>query len=159
MCFSPRQGCRLLFCSPLGMGPKKDQNGDYALTIPLGAKKLPTISSEDIGKCALGIFKKGKEFIGKTVGIAGEHLSGDEMAAAFSRALGKTVRYVAVEPAVYRSFGFPGADDLGNMFQFNRDFDDAFRKPRNIEFARSINPNLQTFDTWLAKNKTRIPID
>ncbi|MGZ5440569.1 MAG: NmrA family NAD(P)-binding protein [Thermoanaerobaculia bacterium] len=61
--------------------------------------------------------------IGKRVGIAGEHLSGSEMAAALSKAIGEEVRYNAVAPEVFRSFGFPGADDVGNMFQFKRDFE------------------------------------
>lgn len=142
-----------------GMGPKKDQAGTYALTLPLGDKKLPSISAEDIGRCALGVFKNGQAYIGKTVGIAGEHLSGGEMAAAFSKVLGQAVRYNAIEPSVYRSFGFPGADDLGNMFQFNRDFDEDFRGARSVEFSKGLNPNLQSFETWLAQNKNRFPIE
>ena len=50
---------------------------------------LSGIAAEDIGRCAYGIFKREREFIGKTVGIAGEHLTGAQMAAAFGRALGK----------------------------------------------------------------------
>ncbi|MCX6164791.1 MAG: NmrA/HSCARG family protein, partial [Ignavibacteriae bacterium] len=57
-----------------GMGPKKGPDGKLSITIPMGDKKLPGIAAEDIGKCAYGIFKKGNEYIGKTVGIAGEHL-------------------------------------------------------------------------------------
>ena len=141
-----------------GMEPTKDQTGRHAITFPMGDKKLPGIAAEDIGKCAFGIFKKGTEFVGKTVGIAGEHLTGEQMAAAFSRTLGIDVHYNAVDPEVYRSFGFPGADDLGNMFQFKRDFDTEFQRPRNIEFSRSLNPTLQSFETWLAANKSRIPV-
>src|SRR5882672_2305079 len=141
-----------------GMGPKKGPDGKLAITLPLGTKKLASISSEDIGKCAYGIFKKGAEYIGKTVGIAGEHLSGAQMASALTRALGKDVAYNAVPPEVFRSFGFPGADDLGNMFQFNRDFADAFRAPRNPDIARGLNPSLLTFDAWLAQNKGSIPL-
>jgi hypothetical protein len=92
------------------------------------------------------------------VAIAGEHLSGAEMAGALSRALGKEIRYNNVPPEVYRSFGFPGADDLGNMFQFKRDFNDYFRGVRDLEFTRSLNPELQSFDQWLARNKDQIPI-
>ena len=142
-----------------GMGPKKDEGGRYALTLPMGEKKFPSISAEDIGRCAFGIFKNGQAYIGKTVGIAGEHLSGGEMAAAFSRALGREVRYNAIEPAVYRSFGFPGADDLGNMFQFFRDFDHYFRGARGIEFSKGLNPKLESFESWLAQNKGRIPLE
>ena len=141
-----------------GMGPKKGPDGKLAITLPMGDKKLPGIAAEDIGKCAYGIFKRGREFIGKTVGIAGEHLTGTQMAAAFSKALGQEVRYNAVPPEVYRGFGFPGAEDLGNMFQFKRDFEEYFCGARNLAFSRSINPALQTFEAWLAANQDRIPL-
>ncbi len=142
-----------------GSGPQRGPDGKLAITFPLGDKKLPGIAAEDIGKCAYGIFKKGREFIGKSVGIAGEHLTGAQMAAALTKALGQEVGYNAVEPDVYRSFGFPGADDLGNMFQFKRDFEKDFCGARNLDFARSLNPALQTFEQWLAQNKDRIPLD
>ena len=142
-----------------GMGPKKGADGKLAITFPMGDKKLPGIAAEDIGRCAYGVFKKGSELIGKTVGIAGEHLTGSQMAAAFSTALGKEVAYNAVPPEVYRSLGFPGAEDLGNMFQFKRDFEEYFCGARNLAVARSLNPSLQTFEQWLAQNKSRIPIE
>ncbi|WDT77309.1 MAG: NmrA/HSCARG family protein [Candidatus Manganitrophus sp.] len=142
-----------------GMGPKKGPDGKLAITMPMGDKKLPGIAAEDIGKCALGIFKKGREYIGKTVGIAGEHLTGAQMAASLTKALGREVRYNDVPPEVYRSFGFPGADDLGNMFQFKRDFNDDFCAARNLAVSRALNPKLQTFDQWLAQAKNRIPLE
>jgi len=142
-----------------GLGPKKGPDGKLYLTFPMDDKKLPGIASEDIGKCAYGIFKRGHEFIGKKVGIAGEHLTGAEMAAAMSKALGQEVHYNAVTPEKYRGFGFPGAEDLGNMFQFKRDFNEYFCGVRSPEFSRSLNPELQTFDAWLAKNKDLIPLD
>lgn len=142
-----------------GMGPKKGPDGKLAITFPMGGKKLPGIAAVDIGRCAYGVFKKGQELIGKTVGIAGEHLTGAQMAAALTKALGREVRYNDVPPEVYRGFGFPGADDLGNMFQFKRDFEEYFCGARNPDVARSLNPALQTFDVWLARNKGRIPLE
>jgi uncharacterized protein YbjT (DUF2867 family) len=142
-----------------GMGPKKGDDGKIALTFPMGDKKLPGMAAEDIGKCAYGLFKKGPEFIGKSVGITGEKLTGKQMAAELSKALGKDVVYNNVPPEVYRSFGFPGADDLGNMFQFKRDFESDFCGARSVEFSRSLNPRLQSFSDWLAKNKGKIPLE
>lgn len=142
-----------------GMGPKKGPDGKLAFTLPMGEKKLPGIAAEDIGKCALGLFKKGQESIGKTIGIAGEHLTGAQMAEALTKALGQAVRYNAVTPEAYRSFGFPGAEDLANMFQFKRDFQEVFCGVRNPEVARALNPSLQTFEQWLARNKSRIPVE
>jgi uncharacterized protein YbjT (DUF2867 family) len=142
-----------------GMGPKKNDDGTYGFVLPMGDRKFPSIAVEDIGRCAYGIFKAGKEFIGKTVGIAGEFLTGAEMAAALSKALGKDVRHNAVPPAVYRTFGFPGADDMGNMFQFNHDFSDVFLAARDLNLSRRLNPSLQTFSQWLTVNKDRVPLE
>ncbi len=142
-----------------GMGPKKGPDGKLAITMPMDDKKLPGIAAADIGTCAYSIFKDSGEWIGRTVGIAGEHLTGAQMAAAFSKALGKEGCYNAVPPEVYRSFGFPGADDLGNMFQFKRDFEEYFCGARSIETSRALNPNLLTFEAWLAENKGRIPLE
>jgi len=142
-----------------GLGPKKGPDGKLALTLPMADKKLPGIAAEDIGKCAYGVFKRGKEFVGKSVGIAGEHLTGAQMAAAMGKALGQEVRYNGVTPAVFRSFGFPGAEDLGNMFQFKAEFERDFCGARDLGFSRSLNPELQSFATWLQANKSRIPLE
>ena len=142
-----------------GMGPKKGQDGKLSITYPMADKRLSGIAAEDIGKCAYGIFKKGAELIGKTVGIAGEHLTGQEMASALTKALNQEVVYNAVSPEMYRSFGFPGADDLGNMFQFYQEFEEDFIRPRSIEFSRQLNPSLKSFEDWLAENAQRMPLE
>jgi uncharacterized protein YbjT (DUF2867 family) len=142
-----------------GMGPKPGPDGRLLFTLPMGDRKLPGIAAEDIGRCAYGVFKRGREYLGKTVGIAGEHLTGAQMAAALGRAFGREVRYNAITPEQYRALGFPGADDLGNMFQFKRDFEADFCGARSLEVSRSLNPALQTFAQWLARNKDRIALE
>jgi len=141
-----------------GMGPQKGPSDKLAIAFPMGDKKLPGIAAADIGACAYGVFRRGAEFRGKTVGIAGEHLTGAEMAAAFSKALGQEVQYIDLPPEVYRELGFPGADDLGNMFQFKRDFNEYYCGARDLGLSRMLHPGLQTFETWLAKNKSSIPL-
>ncbi len=141
-----------------GMGPKRGEDGKLSITIPMGEASLPGIAAEDIGRSALAIFKQGEQTIGRHIGISGEHLTGEEMAAAFSRVVGEEVRNNAVEPAVFRSFGFPGADDLGNMFQFKRDFEAQFRAARTVESTRALLPSVRTFDAWLTENRDRITI-
>jgi len=142
-----------------GVGPKMGPDGKLAITFPMGDKKLPGIASEDIGKSAYGIFKRGGEFIGKTIGVSGEQLTGVQMAVALTRALGREVRYNEVSPDAFRSFGFPGAEDWGNMFQFKRDFEHVYSGARSPEVTRSLNPSLQNFGQWLDQNKSRIPLD
>jgi uncharacterized protein YbjT (DUF2867 family) len=141
-----------------GMGPTAGPDGVLAITLPMGKARLPGMAAEDIGKCAFGIFKDPAAHIGKTVGVAGEHLTGEEMASAFAKAIGRPVRYNAVDPETYRGFGFPGADDLGNMFQFKRDFEEYYCGARPVAQSRELNPELQSFETWLARNREQIPI-
>jgi len=143
-----------------GMGPKKGADGKLALSVPMADKKLAGIAAEDIGKSAYAIFKKGPgATAGKRIGIAGEHLSGREIAAKFSKALGQQVDYSPMSFDVYRGLGFPGADDLGNMFQFYAEFEETLASARDVSKTRALNPELQTFDQWLARNKKNIPLE
>jgi uncharacterized protein YbjT (DUF2867 family) len=141
-----------------GLGPQRGEDGVLAITYPLGSVKMPSMAAEDIGRFAYQLFKDPDRFIGKTVGVAGEHLSGQEMADALGKALGEEVRYNEVPADVFRSFGFPGADDVGNMFQFKRDFENDYRGARDLALVHELTPGVQTFDAWLAQNKDRIPL-
>jgi uncharacterized protein YbjT (DUF2867 family) len=141
-----------------GMGPQRGEDGKLALNLPMGDRKLSGIAAEDIGRCAYGIFKENGDFVGKTVGIVGENLSGAEMAAALTEALREEVLYNAVPFDVYRGLGFPGADDLGNMFQVKHDFQEQYLANRDLDLSRRLNDDLQTFAAWLAANKDRISV-
>jgi uncharacterized protein YbjT (DUF2867 family) len=139
--------------------PKKGDDGGYSMTFPLGNAKLAGMAVEDIGRAAYGVFKAGQQYIGKTVGIVGENLTVNEIAAKLSKSLGVgTIKYNAVEPDAYRGFGFPGADELGNMFQIYRDFEKEVVGARSVDVTRSLDPQLQSFDQWVATNKSRIPL-
>jgi len=142
-----------------GSGPKRGADGKLALTLPIGDSKMGGIAAEDIGKCAHGIFKRGEEMIGKKIGVAGEALTGKEMAEALSGALGEEVVYNKIPADVYRSFGFPGAVELGNMFQFYDEFEKEVNGVRNVGFSKKLNPELQSFEQWLNKNAKLIPLD
>jgi len=142
-----------------GQGPKRGTDGKIAFTIPMADKKLPSIAAEDIGKCAYGIFKSGDKYIGKTIGIAGGHLTGKQFSEAFTKAFGEEVVYNPVTPEVYRGFGFPGADDMGNMYQFKAEFEEDYCNSRSVELAKTLNPSLKTFESWLKENKAKIPLE
>jgi hypothetical protein len=139
------------------MQPQRGADGTLGFVLPMGNAKLPGIAASDIGACAFGIFARGVELIGKSIGIAGEHLSGGQMAEQLTLALGETVRHIALTPAQYAALGFPGADDLANMFQFYADFERDFCTSRDLAASRALNPDLQDFETWAMRNAARIP--
>ena len=141
-----------------GLGPRTGPDGRLRLALPIGERALPGIAAEDIGRCAHGIFRRGPTLAGERIGIAGGHLSGTQMAAGLAGALGREVLYEAVPFEAFRSLGFPGADDLANMFRFNHEFSDAFCAARSLETSRALNPQLQTYEQWLAAHAHEIPV-
>ena len=141
-----------------GMGPRRDKDGKLSFVLPIGDAKLPGIAVADIGAVALEIFERGDQMAGKTIGIAGEHLTGYEMAAGLSRAMGEPVTHYAMSPADYAKLGIPGADDLANMFWFNRAFEREYCASRPVEDTRILYPGLQSFRQWLERNAEMLAV-
>ena len=105
-----------------GMGPQRGEDGVLAHHLPDGRQRSCRASrAEDIGKVAYGDLQGRRRVIGQTVGIAGENLTGARDGRGLLEGARRGGRYNAVPADVYRGFGFPGADELGNMFQFNGD--------------------------------------
>lgn len=141
-----------------GMQPQRPADGGLVFVLPMGDAALPGIAAEDIGTCAAALFRRGPAVIGQRIGIAGEHLTGAQMADALARALGEPVRHVAMAPADYARLGFPGADDLANMFAFKQLFNEGYRAVRAVDATRALHPGLMGFDAFLARHAGRLPI-
>jgi uncharacterized protein YbjT (DUF2867 family) len=141
-----------------GMQPQRAADGTLGFVLPMGAARLPGIAAADIGACVFGVFARGTELIGKSIGIAGEHLSGAQMAEQLTLALGERVKHIALTPHDYAALGFPGADDLANMFQFKTEFERMYCASRNVDCTRELHPGTQSFAQWLAANAARMPI-
>ena len=141
-----------------GMGPRAGEDGNLVLALPLGGAVLPGIAASDIGACAYGIFKKGPSAAGHRFGISGENLTGPQMAEQMGKALGKPVHFYDVPFDTYRGFGFPGAEDLGNMFQFQQILGEEFLRYRDPVVSHALNPALQDFNAWLSANVSKIAI-
>jgi uncharacterized protein YbjT (DUF2867 family) len=139
-----------------GMRPRRGPGGRLGLALPMGNARLPGIAAEDIGPCALGIFSRGTELIGKFIGIAGEHLTGAQMAEQLALALGEPVDHLDLTPAEYAAQGFPGTGDLANMFQFKTDFERYYCGARDPACTRELHPGLLTFAGWLSRHGSRL---
>ncbi len=133
-----------------GLGPSRADDGALVLTVPMADQPLSGIGVADIGKTALGIFARGGEFVGQTVSIAGDHLTGDQYAAALSDALNEPVTYRPIGWDDYRAQGFPAAVEMGNMFQYYAENSARFVGDRNLTEVRRLDPELQSFRDWLA---------
>jgi uncharacterized protein YbjT (DUF2867 family) len=141
-----------------GMGPQRDADGRLIFVLPMGDRRLPGIAAADIGPCAYGLFVRGERALGEHVGVAGEHLTGAEMAAGLERALDEPVRHVAMPFAAYAALGFPGADDLANMFRYKHDFNAEYCASRPVERTRKLHPGVLSFGQWLERNVRHLPV-
>lgn len=139
-----------------GLGPVRGPDGKLAITFPMGDAPLSGVASEDIGGTALGIFRRGDEFIGKTVGLAGDHLTGAEYAAALSEALGEEVAYRPLSWDEFRALPIPAAEEMGNMFQYYAEDAARFTGHRDLDLARELNPALQSFTDWLDRHEGQV---
>jgi uncharacterized protein YbjT (DUF2867 family) len=140
-----------------GLGaPQRGQDGVLTLAMPLGDALLPGIAAEDIGRCAYGILRAGDAFTGRTVGIAGELLTGEQLAAGLSKLTGEPVRYQHVPVEIFRSLPVPGIDIGANMFQFVTEANADYCGRRDVALARSLNPSLASFDEWIATTRARL---
>ncbi|MET9505808.1 NmrA family NAD(P)-binding protein [Streptomyces sp. NPDC006622] len=143
-----------------GLGPKRAEDGVLTLTLPFEeGKLLAGVDVADIGRTARAILKGGERFIGSTVHLAGDHLTGAQYAEKLGAALGEPVRFQSVPYDVFRALDIPAADEIGNMFQYYGDFDQEFTGARDLDRLREINPALRSFDDWLAENVSKIAVD
>lgn len=141
------------------MGPKRGDDGVLALTLPFeNGKLLAGVDVNDIGRTALALLKGGEQYIGRTVGLAGDHLTGAQYAEKLGAALGEPVRFESVPYDVFRSLGIPAGEEIANMFQYYGDFDRQFTGARDLKTLRELNPELKSFDDWLAENASAIEV-
>jgi uncharacterized protein YbjT (DUF2867 family) len=140
----------------VGLGPIRGEDGRLVLTLPMGERRLAGIATEDVGRTALAIFARGQEYIGRTVSVAGEHLTGEQLADAFADAFGEPVDYRPLTHDQFRALPIPGAAEFGNMYQFYYEAEEDFVGARDLDFVRSLNPRLQTFRDWLDAHEEQL---
>ncbi len=140
-----------------GLGPTRGGDGTLTISMPMADKPLSGIASEDIGRTALGVFKR-PDLINTTISIAGDHLTGAEYAAALTEALGEKIAYRPLPWEQYRTLPFPMAVEFANMFQFYAEDHERFTGDRDLTKVRELNPTLQSFTDWLAKHKHEFTI-
>ena len=111
------------------------------------------MAAEDIGRCAYGIFRGGEQYRGLTVGVAGEHITGERLAGGLSRVYAEHVRYESLPLEVFRSLPFPGVDVAANMLQYVAEANEEYCRLRDVRLAKLLNPSLLGFDAWVSRTQ------
>jgi uncharacterized protein YbjT (DUF2867 family) len=128
--------------------------GGLSVNIPIGADgTIPSNAVSDIGRATVAILQHPDHWIGKSTGVLGQVLTGTEYAAAIAAATGVPVSFTPIDINVFRQFGFPGADDLANMFEVFVRFPAELRAQRadHIEDVKFLD-----LPAFLAENPSRV---
>jgi uncharacterized protein YbjT (DUF2867 family) len=130
--------------------PRPAGDGSYQFGFPQGERPLAAISVQDVGRLVAPMFEQPAQYIGKVVKLAGDELPAADYAAMMSRATGADVRYSHVPRETFAALGFPGAEDLADMFEYYRLHIPS--RLRDIDTCRAIAPEVQSFETWVTAN-------
>jgi uncharacterized protein YbjT (DUF2867 family) len=136
----------------LGMGPVRDESGELILTLPIAGHQMVVIGSADIGRTVLRMLGAGTKWIGETVSIAAEHVTGEGLAAMLTEAIGERVTYQPYGWDEFRGLGIPHAVAIANGLQFLAERSTDLES-RDIERTRRLVPDLESYASWIEKHK------
>ncbi|MFD5572278.1 NmrA/HSCARG family protein [Streptomyces cadmiisoli] len=135
----------------LGMGPVRNERGELILSIPIADRKMTVIGAQDIGRTVHRIFKAADHWIGETVSIAAEHVTGAELAAMLSAAIGEKVTYQPFSWPEFRGLDVPHAIAVSNGLQFLAERPED-TEIRDIELTHNLNPELESYEAWIGRH-------
>ena len=134
-------------------GQTQVKPNEYVISFPAGDKPFYLVNVDDLGECVKTVFDSPNEFKSKILPVAGDKLTGEQIAAIMSKHLApKKFNYGNISLEKFLSFGFPGVQDLTTMFEYFQ----TGKMVRDIELAKKLNKNLVTFDQWVKQNKDEI---
>jgi len=118
-------------------------NGEFALALDPDIP-MQLIAVDDIGAFVTKAFEDPEYYVGRAIDIAGDELTGPEMADIFSRVAGRQVSYKQLSVDDMRAYG----SDMAMMWDWLnlRGYD------ANIPVLREIFPTMKNFDNWVAQS-------
>ncbi|XP_041063742.1 nmrA-like family domain-containing protein 1 [Carcharodon carcharias] len=132
--------------------PSPTGNNTYKIAIPMGEAAMDGISIKQIGPIVTTLFKNPQRWIGKSCFLSAGSLRIPEYAQILTHHLGpkqfKDSRISVREFVDF--FGGPGAQDLGNMFEFWK----RGGQKMNHALTLELYPELQQFQRWVSANST-----
>jgi uncharacterized protein YbjT (DUF2867 family) len=105
------------------------------------------VAVEDIGKAAAKIFQNSDLYFGRTIPLATEQLSTQEVADIFSHVLNKKIEYQKLPVLITRLFL---GKDLYKMFKWINE-KSSFQK-EDLELTHKEFPNLVSLKSWIEMN-------
>jgi len=136
-----------------GMMLYKIEPNKFVITLPMADKSMFCMNVDEIGDCVKTILDNPSEYKSKIVPVAGDKLNGKEIESIFNAHLAPNkFMYGNFSLEKFLSFGFPGVEDITNMFEYYQ----TDKMHRDIHLAKRLNDNVLNFNDWVAKNKQQL---
>jgi hypothetical protein len=133
---------------------QKAPDGGYVYATNHGHHKpVPYCALETIGKTAAVAFEMGNKTPGEVYTCLDEMLTAEELTDAISQATGKPVKYQELPSEVVAGFGFPGADEMANMYLYYQLNEKDARRVRPLD--RRLVP-VKKFVDWASEHKNEL---
>jgi len=131
----------------------KAQPNQFILTLPMSDKPIYCMNVHDAGDCVTSIFNNENEYKSKIVSVAGDQLKATEIASVLNKHLSPIqFMYGNFTLEKFLSFGFPGVEDITNMFEYYQ----TEKMFRDLDLTKKLNPNVLSFDQFVAQNIQQI---
>ncbi|XP_054848495.1 nmrA-like family domain-containing protein 1 isoform X2 [Eublepharis macularius] len=128
---------------------KASDRDDYELALPMGNVPMDGMAVADLGPVVVTLMKEPEKYKGKTIGLSMDKLTVAEYAVLISKHTGKTIRDAKISLESYKMLGFPGAEELANMFRFYH-----MKPDRDVSLTQKLNPQARTFEEWITEQRT-----
>ncbi|MFF7335766.1 NmrA/HSCARG family protein [Streptomyces sp. NPDC008163] len=127
-----------------GLGPRRDGD-DLTLTLALDPHtRLQMVSPDDIGALAAAAFAAPADYLGRIVEMAGDALTGPQIAEVFARAAGHPVRFAPMPVGQLRAH----SEEMGAMFAW---FNEVGFRAEADDLRRAL-PAPVTLESWVAEH-------
>ncbi|MFG3280742.1 NmrA family NAD(P)-binding protein [Streptomyces sp. NPDC048111] len=130
------------------LAPRPDGRGGLTFRLPLGAARYPLVALDDIAWFTCHLFDHWQSWGARDLAVIGDSLTGDEIAAAFTRVTGIPSSYVPLPHSELRAAVPEFGHDYAAMFRFFADRD-LYARDRDVPLLRRLHPALMTFEAWL----------
>jgi len=126
---------------------KRVDDSHYEIVMPTTHEdtKFSLVSLRDLGLMALSAFKDPTNTINQDVKVMSDFLTPREIGAQLEKATGIKVAVKQPKPLEFAQFGFPGAPELGNMFQYDSEYEDVWSTYSRVQ-------NYDNFESFLERN-------
>lgn len=128
--------------------PRKADDGSFVFTLPLKPERLhAAYDVTDTGGIVVEVFNNPEKYAKKWIPMAGNNEIPSDYFKAMEEVTGKKVVFNAITTEQFAAFGFPGAEEMAQMFGYFNEYN--YFGPHNPSDTKKVFPGIKSFKEYL----------